>query len=339
MIIGFANFDVNEKRIFDYEHIKGEPSERKVRNINPYLVEGNDAYLQSISIPIGNIPKMQSGSAARDGGFLILSSVEKAEILNKYPASESSFKRFISGDDFINNHERWCIWLKNTPPEKFRNIISFQERFKQVQKFREASTRLGTRKMADFPYLFAEERQPEQDFLLIPKVSSENRKYVPIAYLSKDFVISDKTFVVPNAQIFYFGILTSYMHMVWMKNVGGRLKSDYSYSNTIVYNNYPFPENVTDKQKQKVETAAQAVLDIRAKYPDSSLADLYDPLTMPPDLVKAHQALDKAVDLCYRPQPFVSELNRIEYLFSLYEALSAPLLKVEKKRRVKKKED
>jgi hypothetical protein len=338
VIIGFANFDNNEKRIFDYENINGEPSERKVSNVNPYLVEGNDTYLKSISLPICNIPKMQSGSAARDGGFLILSCVEKNEILRKYPTSENFFKRFISGDDFINNHERWCIWLKNISPDKFRNIIEFQERFKQVQKFREASTRLGTRKMADFPYLFAEERQPEQDFLLIPKVSSENRKYIPIAYLSKDFIISDKTFVVPNAKIFYFGVLTSYMHMTWMKYVCGRLESRFSYSNTIVYNNYPFPENASDKQKQKVETAAQTVLDTRAKYPDSSLADLYDPLTMPPDLVKAHKALDKAVDLCYRPQPFVSELNRIEYLFSLYEALSTPLLKVEKKKRSKKKD-
>jgi len=335
VIIGFASFDSSEKRIFDYENVNSEPSERKVHNINPYLVEGTDSYLKSISTAICNVPKMQSGSAARDGGFLILSRVEKAEILKKYPNSEELFKRFISGDDFINNHERWCIWLKNISPEKFRNIVDFQDRFKQVQKFRESSTRLGTSKMADFPYLFAEERQPEQNFLLIPKVSSENRKYIPIAYLTKDFIVSDKTFVVPNATIFYFGILTSHMHMTWMKYVCGRLKSDYSYSSTIVYNNYPFPENINDKQKQKVETSAQTVLDTRLKYPDSSLADLYDRLTMPPDLVKAHQALDKAVDLCYRPQPFVNELNRIEYLFSLYEAMSAPLLKPEKRKKKK----
>jgi type I restriction-modification system DNA methylase subunit len=336
IIIGFANFDNNEKRIFDYENIKGEPSERRVRNINPYLVEGNDIYLQSILIPICHVLKMQSGSAARDGGFLILNNEEKNNIVGKYPNTKYFFKRFISGDDFINNRKRWCIWLKNIHPQDFRNIAIFQERFKQVKKFREASTRLGTRKMADFPYLFAEERQPDQDFLLIPKVSSENRKYIPIAYLSKDFIISDKTFIISGATTFHFGLLTSTMHMTWVKYVCGRLKSDYSYSNTIVYNNYPFPENASDKQKQKVETAAQVVLDTRAKYPDSSLADLYDRRTMPPDLVKAHQALDKAVDLCYRPQPFVNELNRIEFLFSLYEALSAPLLQPEKKKRTKK---
>jgi hypothetical protein len=267
----------------------------------------------------------------------MISNEEKKAILEKYPKAECFLKRFISGDDFINNRERWCIWLKKISPEQFREIKIFQERFLQVEKFRHSSSRLATQKMANYPYLFAEDRQPDQDFLLIPKVSSENRKYIPIAYLTKDFIISDKTFVVPNAHIFDFGILTSYMHMTWVKYLCGRLKSDLSYSNTIVYNNFPFPENITDKQKQKVETCAQKVLDTRAKYPDSSLADLYDRLTMPSDLTKAHQNLDKAVDLCYRPQPFVNELNRIEYLFNLYENLTAPLLKTKKPTKGKNK--
>jgi hypothetical protein len=213
-----------------------------------------------------------------------------------------------------------------------------RERIEAVKNYRLESTKLQTREMANFPTLFAEPRQPNSNFLLIPRTSSENRKYIPLGFYSEDFIVNDSCIALPNASPYIFGILTSQMHMTWIKYVCGRLKSDFRYSNTIVYNNYPFPENVSDKQKQKVETAAQTVLDTRAKYPDSSLADLYDPLTMLPDLVKAHQALDKAVDLCYRPQPFVSELNRIEYLFSLYEALSAPLLKVEKKKRVKKKE-
>jgi hypothetical protein len=309
-------------------------------------VEGNDVYLQSIPDPICNVPKMQSGSAARDGGFLILSKGEKEELAGKYPDVERFFKRFISGDDFINNVERWCIWLKNVLPNEFRSISEFQERFKQVKAFRENSARPGTKKMADFPFLFAEERQPQKDFILIPKVSSENRKYVPIAHLTKDYIISDKTFVVPDATVFHFGLLTSLMHMTWMRYTCGRLKSDYSYSNTIVYNNYPFPLNLTDAQKKKVEEAAQGVLDARAKYqasPDpskggeqtpspsgegrggASLADLYDPVTMPPDLVRAHQALDKAVDLCYRPQAFPNELGRIEFLFGLYEQYAAPM--------------
>ncbi|MBK8554985.1 MAG: class I SAM-dependent DNA methyltransferase [Lewinellaceae bacterium] len=336
VIIGFAAFDVPEKRIFDYEHIKGEPTERKVRNINPYLVPGNDVCLQSISNPICNVPKMQSGSATRDGGFLVLSKDEKEGVVKKRPESEKFFRRFISGDDFINNIERWCIWLKNVPPNEFREIPEFQERFKQVKTFRENSTRPGTKKMAALPYLFAEERQPNWDFVLIPKVSSENRKYIPIAYLDKSFIISDKTFVAPNTSIFHFGVLTSLMHMAWMRYTCGRLESRYSYSNTIVYNNFPFPLSPSDTQKKKVEEAAQAILDTRTKYPGSTLADLYDPNTMPPDLVRAHQALDKAVDLCYRPQAFGSELVRIEYLFGLYEQYTAPMFGAEKKKKTGK---
>jgi hypothetical protein len=197
---------------------------------------------------------------------------------------------------------------------------------------------LPTQKLAQTPTRFHVENIPSGEYLIVPKVSSERRKYIPIGFSDSNTLSSDLLFVVSNSSLYHFGILTSEMHMTWVRYVCGRLESRFRYSKDIVYNNYPFPENVSDKQKQKVETAAQKVLDTRAKYPDSSLADLYDPLTMPPDLVKAHQALDKAVDLCYRPQPFVSELNRIEYLFSLYEALSAPLLKVEKKKRSQKKE-
>lgn len=317
VIIGFAAFDTNEKKIFEYENIKGEPHELKAKNINPYLVEGSDNFLLSIAKPICNVPKMQSGSAARDGGFLILTNEEIKTL--KDENSKKYLRRFISGDDIINNVIRWCIWLKNVTPNEIRNLPEFKERFIGVREFREKSTRAGTKKMADFPYLFAEERQPEHDFLLIPKVSSENRKYIPIAYLTKDFIVSDKTFVVPFASVFYFGVLTSLMHMTWMRYTCGRLKSDYSYSNTIVYNNFPWPENPTEKQRETVEKAAQAVLDARAQFPESSLADLYDPNTMPPALVKAHQQLDKAVDLCYRRQAFINETKRIEFLFELYD--------------------
>ncbi|HEY8661190.1 MAG TPA: DNA methyltransferase [Hanamia sp.] len=323
VIIGFANFNINDKMIFEYENINSEPHEIKVKNINPYLVEGNDTVLKSISSPICNVPKMQSGSAARDGGSLILTNDEKMNLVNKSPESLKYLRRFISGDDFINNITRWCIWLKGVSPNEFRNIKEFQDVFKQVKAFREKSARAGTKKMADLPYLFAEERQPAQDFLIIPKVSSENRKYIPIAYLSKEFIVSDKTFVVPNTRLFHFAVITSLMHNIWMRYTCGRLKSDYSYSNTIVYNNFPWPENPNEKQKQTVETAAQQVLDVRLKFPNASLADLYDPNTMPPELVKAHQALDKAVDLCYRPQPFINETKRIEFLFELYDKYTA----------------
>jgi hypothetical protein len=363
IIIGFSNFDTTEKSVYEYNNIKGEPNEIKAKNINPYLIEGSDNFLNSISNPICNVPKMQSGSAARDGGFLILKDDEKKDMVKQNPVTEKFLQRFISGDDIINDITRWCIWLKNISPTDFRNIQEFQDKFKQVKSFREKSTRAGTKKMAELPYLFAEERQPEHDFLIIPKVSSENRKYIPISYLTRNFIVSDKTFVVPDTTSFHFGVLTSMMHMAWMKYICGRLKSDYSYSNTIVYNNFPWPENPTDKQKDAVEKAAQAVLDARAQFMEAviptqegsarsfphsptdsslgrndkgcSLADLYDPNTMPPVLVKAHQVLDKAVDLCYRPQPFTSEAKRIEYLFELYDKYTSGLFAGEGKKKKK----
>jgi hypothetical protein len=335
VIIGFANYDTTNKIIYEYETIKGESHAVKVKNINPYLVEGRDIVLPSISQPVCNVPKMQSGSAARDGGFLILKDEEKKAIVNLNPSTKKYFSRFISGDDFINNVIRWCIWLKNINPTEFRDIKEFQKRFRAVKEFRKESTRGGTMKMADLPYLFAEERQPETDFLVIPKVSSENRRYIPIAYLTKDYIVSDKTFVVPNTAPFHFGVLTSSMHMAWMRYTCGRMKSDYSYSNTIVYNNYPWPENPTEKQIKAIEAAVQKVLDARLEFPKSSLADLYDPLTMPRTLVKAHNELDKAVDLAYRPQAFTSEANRMVFLFELYEKYTADLFTIEKAKKKK----
>ncbi len=338
VIIGFGLQDIENKRLFEYINIKGESTERKAKNINPYLTEGNDLIILKRVKPISNVPEMVKGSQPTDGGNLLLSDEEKNLFLQKEPKAEKFIRRFVGSEEFINNVYRWCFWLITIKPEELKKLPHLLKKVELVKKMRLASTKTSTIKWAEFPTLFTENRQPNSDYLLIPSVSSENRKYIPIGFLSKDTIVSNLAFGLPNATLYLFGILTSEMHMTWVKYVCGRLESRFRYSNTIVYNNYPFPENVSDKQKQKIETAAQAVLDTRAKYPDSSLADLYDPLTMPPDLVKAHKALDKAVDLCYRPQPFVSELNRIEYLFSLYEALSTPLLKVEKKKRSKKKD-
>lgn len=338
IIVGFGLQDIENKKIFDYADIKGEPTERKVRNINPYLAEGNDLVILKRTKPICNVPEMLYGSKPTDDGNLLMTDSEKAEYILKEPYGEKFVKPFISADEFLNNKKRWCFWLKDIQPNEFKSLPLLTKKVEAVKNFRLASTKISTVQWAQFPTLFTEIRQPNNDYIILPLHSSENRKYIPIGLFNKNNIVANSCSCVPNANLYIFGIITSEMHMTWVKYVCGRLKSDFRYSNTIVYNNYPFPENVSDKQKQKVEIAAQAVLDTRAKYPDSSLADLYDPLTMPPDLVKAHQALDKAVDLCYRPQPFVSELNRIEYLFSLYEALSAPLFKVEKKKRSRKKD-
>jgi hypothetical protein len=189
----------------------------------------------------------------------------------------------------------------------------------------------ATKKLALFPTLFGEIRQPQSDFILIPRHSSENRKYIPFGYFSHDYIVGDTCLSIQNSTLFHFGVVQSLMHFIWVKTTCGRIKSDFRYSNEIVYNNYPWPENPTDKQKEAVEKAAQAVLDAREQFPNSSLADLYDPNTMPPVLVKTHQQLDKAVDLCYRPQPFINETKRIEFLFELYDKYTAGLfVKVKK---------
>ncbi|MFM6057669.1 MAG: type IIL restriction-modification enzyme MmeI, partial [Microcystis aeruginosa] len=324
VIIGFGLEDIDNKRIFDYADIKGEPTERRVRNINPYLVEGSDLVILSRRKTISSVPEINFGSMPNDGGHLILSQSEKEELVKNEPDSEKWIRRYTGAQEFINGYSRYCLWLVNIQPQELKKSKEIYRRVEEVRKVRSESNRKTTQELSKFPTLFGENRQPDTNYLLIPSVSSENRKYIPIGFLSTDIITSNSCLIIPYATLYHFGILTSEMQMAWVKYVCGRLKSDYRYSNTIVYNNYPFPENITDKQKQTVETCAQAVLDTRVKYPDSSLADLYDPLTMPPDLLKAHQKLDKAVDLCYRPQPFTSELNRIEYLFELYEKLTAP---------------
>lgn len=336
VIVGFGLQDLEPKKIFDYPDIKGEPTERRVKKINPYLVEGNTTFIWSRNKPICVVPEIIKGSETTDDGNFLLTKEEVDFLKLNFPESKQFIRLFLSGGDIIRGKSRYCLWLKNIQPSLIRKIPLISQKVEEVKRFREKSPKKRTRDWAKFPTLFSEDRQPNDDFLVIPKVSSERRFYIPFSYLASDYVINNTVSYIPNADIYLFGILQSEMHMNWVKYVCGRTKSDYQYSNKIVYNNFPFPQNVTDKQKQKVEAAAQLVLDTREKYPDSSLADLYDPLTMPPDLMKAHQKLDKAVDLCYRPQPFTSELNRIEYLFGEYEKLIAPLLQAEKTKKQKR---
>ncbi|MFM8295610.1 MAG: class I SAM-dependent DNA methyltransferase, partial [Microcystaceae cyanobacterium] len=336
VIIGFGLEEFDNKQIFDYTDPQGEPISMKVQKINPYLVEGNDNFITSRSKPICNVSEIIKGSETTDDGHFLLTEDEVNYLLSNYPEAKTFIRKFISGGDIINGRTRHSLWLKETNPSLIKKIPLVLSKIESVKLFRESSPKQRTREWARFPMLFSEDRQPNTDFLVIPKVSSEKRLYIPFVYFSKDYLINNTVSYIPNADKFLFGVIQSEMHMTWIKYVCGRTKSDYQYSNTIVYNNFPFPETATAKQKQTVETCAQAVLDTRAKYPDSSLADLYDPLTMPPDLVKAHQKLDKAVDLCYRPQPFANELNRIEYLFELYEKLTAPLLPTAKQKRKKR---
>jgi len=334
VIVGFAAFDVADKHIFDYEHIKGEPTERRVKNINPYLVEGNDVFLLNRRHPISAAPAMLAGNKAIDGGNFIFDDSEKEIFIRKEPLSARYFKKFIGSEEFINGKNRWCLWLVDAEPLELRKMPLILERIENVRKLRLQSPDKQAQQLANYPTTFRDKHNP--DFaLIVPLVSSENRDYVPFGFIDGSTVPSNLCSFIANASPYLFGVLTSKMHMTWMRQVCGRMKSDYRYSNTIVYNNYPFPLAPTDAQKKKVEEAAQAVLDSRDKYPGSSLADLYDPVTMPPDLVRAHQALDKAVDLCYRLQAFGSELARIEFLFGLYEQYTAPMFGGEGKKKSK----
>ncbi|RLD79981.1 MAG: class I SAM-dependent DNA methyltransferase [Bacteroidetes bacterium] len=340
VIIGFANFDVQNKSLYDYEDIKSEAHKIKVKNINPYLIEGNDIVVLKQRKSICNANPISFGSMPNDGGHLLFTNDEKIEFLQKEPLAEPFIRSVLSAREFLNNQMRWCLWLTQITPSEIRKLKEVSKRVELVKEHRESSTREATKRLAQFPTLFGENRQPSTDYILIPRHSSENRKYIPFGFFSKDYIASDSCSVVTNAKLLDFGLMTSEMHMTWVKYTCGRIKSDYRYSNEVVYNNYPFPKEIKDKQKEKVEKAAQLVLDVREKYPDSSLADLYDPLAMPPDLVKAHQQLDKAVDLCYRPQAFTNERTRIEFLFDLYSEYVTPLQAAVKKvgnKKVKRK--
>lgn len=318
VIIGFANFDSKEKQLFFYENLKDEPHEIKAKNINPYLVNGNDVILSKRSTPLCSIPSIGIGNKPIDGGNYLFKEHEMLDFIKKEPQSKNYFHPWLGSAEFLQNKKRWVLWLGDANPSELRKMPLVMERIENVRKFRESSKSKPTRNIASTPTRFHVENMPNSEYLLIPKVSSERRKYSPIGFISKEVISSDLVFIVKDASLYHFGVLMSIMQMVWLKYTCGRLKSDYRYSKDIVYNNFPWPKEPSDKNIKKVEEKAQIVLDVRTEFPDSSLADLYDPLTMPPKLVKAHQELDKAVDLCYRPQPFTDESKRIEFLFNLY---------------------
>lgn len=325
VIIGFGLME-KQKKLYDYYDINGEPDELSARNINPYLVNGENIFIDKTRIPICDTQKMIRGSIPYDDGNLLLSLNEKEELIETNPELNSLIRRYGGSFEMLNEKWRYCFWLKDVNPSLIKNSSILIDRISKCKSFRESAKSKSVNSKASTPYLFGDIRQPENDYLLVPRVSSHNRNYLPIGYISKETILADSAYGLPKATKYQFGILQSLMHNVWIRTVAGKLKSDYRYSNNLVYNNYPWPKDVSDKNKQSVEEKAQKVLDARAEYPESSLADLYHPLTMPPKLVKAHQELDKAVDLCYRPQAFTNETARIEYLFDLYNQYTAPLL-------------
>ncbi len=326
VIIGFGLQEAKTKRLFEYEDIKGESHEIKARNINPYLIDAPNFLVENRKKPICPVPPVIRGSSPVDGGNLLLSKMEKDEFIEREPQASEWIKPYSMGNEFIKGIPRFCLWLKDCPPDKLRKMPLVMERVEAVREMRLASKKIPTQKLAETPTLFGEIRQSESTYLAIPRVSSERRTYIPIGYLPPDHIAGDKLYTIPNANLFHFGVVTSRMHMAWMRAVGGRLKNDYSYSNLIVYNNYPWPKDPSEKQTADIGDKAQTVLDARAQFPDSTLADLYDPLSMPPVLQKAHQALDRAVDKAYRKNPFNNEADRVAFLFDLYQQYTAPLL-------------
>lgn len=335
VIIGFANHEVEKKYLFEYETSTSDPHRIEAKNINPYLVDAPNVVVSPRSNPICKVPIMVNGSKPTDGGNLLFSNEEKAAFITREPQAAEWIRPYAMSDEFINGIARFCLWLVDCPPHILRQMPIVIERIEAVQKMRLASKDRQTNKDATKPSLFQKIRQPNSQYLIVPRVSSERRPYIPIAFASKDLIAGETLQTIPHATLYNFGILTSLMHMDWMRYVCGRLKSDYRYSNTLVYNNFPWPQDPTPAQVKEIEERAQAVLNARAQFPASTLADLYDPRTMPPVLLKAHHALDRAVDKTYRREPFDNERQRIEYLFSLYQKLVTPLLPALKKRRRK----
>ena len=320
VIVGFEHFpNKNVKYLYDNNR------KREVAHINGYLLDAPDAFIQSRGKCLtSGIPPISKGSQPTDGGNLILDEDEKQSIVSGYPSAESLIRKYIGAYELINNKTRYCLWLKDVSPAVYRKILPIMERLEKVREFRLTSATKSVQRDADKPMLFTQIRQPSSDYLAMPKVSSERRRYIPIAYLGADVVGSDLIYMIPNATAYLFGVLTSNVHMAWTRTVCGRLKSDYRYG-PAVYNNFPWP-NPTDAQKAAIEKTAQAILTARALYPDCSLADLYDEVAMPPELRKAHQDNDKAVMRAYgfdKDHPaWKSESQCVAELMKLYQALA-----------------
>jgi hypothetical protein len=331
VIVGFSLFDRNTKRLFYYSTVTSNPTSNIVSQINAYLIDYNMIFITSRSKPLCKVPPMNFGNMPLDGGNLLLSDDEKNALLQVEPGAAKYIKPFISAREFLNNMNRWCIWLVDFEPKELRRLPEIKRRIEAVKAFRLASIAPSTREHAVTPALFRDRNCPGS-FIVVPRVSSETRKYIPMGFFDGNSIAGDTCMIIPSGSLYHFGVLTSSMHMAWTRYVCGRLELRYRYSKDIVYNNFPWPSPV-QKQFEAIQKDARAILEIRTKYFKSSLADLYDPLSMPADLIKAHQKLDKAVEAAYG-RSFDDDSQRVAYLFELYQKLSGELF-VETKRRWK----
>ncbi len=349
VIVGFGLEERSDKLIYHYPDIRGEPVAVPAQNINPYLVDAPDVVLPRRNTPLCNVPGISKGNQPTDGGNLILSKAEKEEFLKQHPEANKLIKRLIGAKEFLQGGERYCLWLVGVSPTVIRKYKFVYNRVEACRKWRqEEGIATDTIALASKPTLFRETRNPDS-YVVVPSVSSERRVYIPFGFESIETIATNLCLVIENAQKYHFGILSSTMHNAWVRATCGRLKSDYRYSKDIVYNNFPWPDLPEDtpqqpapapvqKRRQAIATATQAVLDARAQFPDSTLADLYDPLTMPVQLIKAHQQLDKAVDAAYGYKGQPDDTARVAFLFARYQALTAataPVLPAKPTRRRK----
>lgn len=333
VILGFAMTDAKNKYIFNYETVDADPVVIKAEKINFYLADAPLVFLPSRRVPISKAPDIVFGNMANDGGNLFLTDDERLELLAAYPSSSKFIKKFLGAEEFINNIDRYCLWLKDATAEEIRSIPFIYNRVQKVQKVRLESSRKSTNLLASTPYLFGEIRQTNQPYILIPRHSSELRKYIPIGFLPADVICGDANCMLINASLYDFGIIGSVMHMSWVKGLCGRIKSDFRYSNSIVYNNFPFPINVSAAALSEIEDAAKGVLEAReyeAKRCEqlqikSSLAGMYNPSAMPAELVKAHKKLDRCVDKIYDYKGAGDDASRLSFLFKLYEQQTSML--------------
>jgi hypothetical protein len=324
VIIGFSRVERKEKVIFHYANVVSSPAEFSASQINAYLVDAPVIFIQKRTAPLCEVPAMLKGSSPTDDGNFLLTQEERNGLISHDKKLKEFIRPFTGAREYLHNIPRYCIWLKGVSPAKYTYSKEIMERLDRVKEFRSKSDRKATLKGAATPSLFVEIRQPDTDYIIIPRHSSENRQYIPIGFLGKNTIAGDAVTFIPNATLYTFGVISSGMHMAWMRCVCGRLKSDFRYSNSIVYNNFPWP-GPTARQKEAIERSAQAVLDARTAYPDASLADLYEPLAMPKELVKAHQKLDKAVEKAYGKE-FTNDADRVAHLFYLYQTLTEGLI-------------
>lgn len=316
MIVGFSPApNQAPKRIYTMERYQ------EAENINPYLLDAPNAFVDSRNKPICDVPLMTTGNRPADGGHLIIEADEYDEFIAKEPNALPYIKRLVGAAEFINNKKRWCLWLVGISPAELRKMPLVLQRVEACKADRENAPDAGRRKLAERPTQFREINNPDT-FVVVPAVSSERRRYVPIGFLDKNTIATNLVITIPDAQLYHFGVLTSNVHMAWMRAVCGRLKSDYRYSKDVVYNNFPWP-TLTDAQKAKIEQTAQAILDARALYPDCSLADLYDEIAMPPELRKAHQQNDRAVMQAYGfDVATTTETSCVAELMRMYQKLT-----------------